>query len=207
MFQSAAGIVYTFADTYTSLFSDVWIIGDSYIHWAEQRAATRHVASNLGIPGITSIKWLGIRGMHWDQLMNKIQYLGLHNAAPRAIMLHLGSNDIGSVRCNVLRQVFRRDILALAKMFPTAVLMVSAMLPRMAWSASISRDKVEKKRKLLNRFLRRLISYIGGSFITHEEITTDTPGFYFRDGIHLSDVGCDMFLLSCKDSLENVFGS
>ena len=62
----------------------------------------------------------------------------MHNAAPSAIMLHLGSNDIGSVRCNVLLQVFRQDILA--KMFPTAVLLVSAMLPRMAWFASISRD-------------------------------------------------------------------
>ena len=59
--------------------------------------------------------------------------------------------------------------------------------------------------KLLNRFLKRLVLYLGGQFIEHEDIKADTPGFYFRDGVHLSDIGTDLFLLSCRDTLECIF--
>ena len=98
----------------------------------------------------------------------------------------------------------RKDLLELHSLLPNVKLLTSAMLPRLSWPAFFPLDKVEKKRKHLNRFLRRITNFLGGDFITHDEINAETPGFYFRDGIHLSDVGCDMFLLAIKESIENI---
>ena len=185
----------------------MWIIGDSYVYWAQKRAIKRQIANDLGLKGVSKIRWKGIRGMSWDRLMIEVQYLSLHNSAPRVIIIHLGSNDICTVKCNVLRQNFRSDILAISSLFPSTSIMVSALLSRLTWSVSYAPKKVEQKRKLLNRFLRRLTVFLGGHFIPHEDIGVDTPGLYYRDGIHLSDVGCDMFLLSVKHFLEKMLSN
>ena len=186
-------------------FADVWITGDSYIHWAEQRATYRNNSKDLDVDRVSCIKWSGQRGMRWEQLMHKIQYLSLYNPPPKVLIIHVGCNDIASVRCNVMRNAIRNDILELSNLFPSTNLILSAMLPRRNWSRSdMPLDKIERKRKLLNRFMRRLVSYLGGIFIAHEDIKADTPGFYFADGIHLSDIGNDLFLLSIKEALEKI---
>ena len=142
--------------------------------------------------------------MKWERLLAEIQYLALHHAPPKAIIIHVGSNDLCDVKCNVMRQVMRKDLLELHSLLPNVKLLTSAMLPRLSWPAFFPLDKAEKKGKHLNRFLRRITNFLGGDFITHDEINAETPGFYFRDGIHLSDVGCDMFLLAIKESIENI---
>ena len=176
------------------------------MHWAQDRASFRGMEEKLGIQAIQGIKWCGARGMKWRQLSHTIQLLGLHLPCPRAIVIHVGSNDIGSVPCHNLRRVIRRDLFAIHNLFPTAVVIVSALLPRLNWDRSfILDDKVEKKRKLLNSFMKRLVSGMGGNFITHEEITADTPGLYRGDGVHLSDVGNDLFLMELNDALDKLF--
>lgn len=191
------------------VFTDIWFVGDSYIHWAEQRALQRGISRILGVRGVNqNIVWSGHRGMRWDELNRDIQFLAMHNPVPRILIIHLGSNDLGDVRCSVMRRSLRSDILALHDMFPHTRICVSAMLPRIIWSRSpIPVAKIERKRRLLNRFLRRLVTFIGGRYVAHEDITSDTPGLYFRDGVHLSDVGSDLFLLSFKTLLEELLGA
>jgi len=144
--------------------------------------------------------------MKWSQLRQDIQYMAMYNSAPKVLFIHVGSNDIGSVKCSVLRQSFKSDILAIHELFPSTILCISAMLPRRDWSrSSIPADKIEKKRKLLNRFLRRQALHFGGRFVAHEEIKSDTKGFYYEDDIHMSDVGNDLFIMALRDTLEQLF--
>jgi lysophospholipase L1-like esterase len=164
----------------------------------------RNSQQNLGLHAVQKIKWHGIRGLKWERLMAEVQFLAIHNQAPKIIIIHAGSNDLCSAKCSTMRQSFRSDIDELHSLFPNAKICMSAMLPRMLWPQSFPLNKIEKKRKLLNRFIRRLTTYVGGLFINHEEISTDTPGFYFSDGVHLSSIGCDMFLLAVKDALEHM---
>ena len=65
----------------------MWIIGDSYVYWAQKRAIKREIANDLGLKGVSKIRWKGIRGMSWDRLMIEVQYLSLHNSAPRVIVI------------------------------------------------------------------------------------------------------------------------
>ncbi len=197
--------IITLTHTYQRYVSDVWFVGDSFVHWAERRAVFRQIQNSLGVKGISSITWEGSRGMKWELLMQTIQYLALRESCPKVIFIHLGSNNIGSSSCSYLRAVMKRDILNIVSMFPNAKLVVSAMLPRLVWNRTlISVDKIEKKRRYFNRFLRRLVCYLGGQFVSHEEITADTPGLFFGDGVHLSDVGTDLFLMAFKDCLETM---
>ena len=143
--------------------------------------------------------------MGWQDLRREVQYLAMHNPPPRVLLLHVGSNDLGTVGCSVMRAQFKADILDLHALFPDTTLVVSAMLPRLDWSRSlIPINKLERKRRLLNRFLRRLALYVGGRFIAHEDITYDCPGLFYSDGVHLSDVGSDLFLLSIRTVLEEL---
>ena len=118
---------------------------------------------NLGMSAIQRIKWCGTRGMKWNHLRHKLQYLSLHNESPEVIVLHVGSNDLSSVPVSVLRSVMRTDILFLHDLFPNAKLVISALLPRLNWNVEcFPVDKLDKKRKLLNRFLKRLVYHLGG---------------------------------------------
>ena len=42
----------------------------------------------------------------------------------------------------------------------------------------------------------------GGKYLCHPDIETETPELYFRDGVHLSDVGYDFMLLRITDLLD-----
>ena len=63
---------------------------------------------------------------------------------------------------------------------------------------------MEPKRKFINRVIRRFRTYNGrGVFIDHPEITADTPGLYKPDGVHLSDIGSDIFMLDIREALQD----
>ena len=60
-------------------------------------------------------------------------------------------------------------------------LMFSAMFTRMVWTRIQNPEKMEPKRKFLNRVISRVLQYQGrGVFIEHPEITSDTPCLYDR---------------------------
>jgi hypothetical protein len=62
--------------------------------------------------------------------------------------------------------------------------------------------KINRKRTHVNNCMRRFMNFNGGKFLSHSDISSDTPGLYFRDGVHLSDVGYDFMLLSIRDLLD-----
>ena len=138
--------------------------------------------------------------MKWQQLLPKIQYAALHNAAPKAIVVHVGSNDLAYQKGVVLIHNMKDDLSNLVQTFTSSAIFVSAMLPRIVWSGTQVPDKMEPKRKFINRVIRRFIKY-NGSF--HPEITSDTPGLYKPDGVHLSDIGSDILMLDIREALQD----
>jgi len=71
------------------------------------------------------------------------------------------------------------------------------ILARLAWASG---SKLDRKRRRVNRYGRQLVGTINGDFLS-VEIDSETPGFYRNDGIHLSQVGLEMFLDAVKDKL------
>ena len=103
--------------------------------------------------------------MKWQQLLPKIRYAALHNAAPKAIMVHVGSNDIAYQKGVVLIHNMKDGLNNLVQTFSNSTIFVSAMLARIVWSGTQVPDKMDPKRKFINRVIRRFITYNGrGSY-------------------------------------------
>ncbi len=49
-----------------------------------------------------------------------------------------------------------------------------------------------------------MVNVLGGTFVAQPDIITDTPGLYLPDGVHLSDVGLDLFALNLTEALRQL---
>ena len=147
------------------------MVGDSYINRLEARAKVRQLKRTVGASKVQNVKWMGQGGMKWQQLLPKIQYAALRSAAPKAIVVHVGSNDLAYQKGVVLIHNMKDDLNNLVQPFTNSAIFVSAMLPRIVWSGTQVPDKMEPKRKFINRVIRRFITYNGrGVFIDHRKL-------------------------------------
>lgn len=178
------------------LSSDFWIMGDSIIYWAGQYAlqqGRRHLSLNK------TIDWQGIRGMSWVSFRHRMQLKAVFDTPPRALCIHLGGNDIESMSLCRIFALMRSGLKYIHAAFVDARLVWVDILPRLTWSRG---SKEDKKRRRVNRFGRQLCRHLKGDFLS-TEIDNLTPGFYRRDGVHLSQVGLEMFLDAIKDKLSS----
>ena len=190
-----------------SILSDVWLVGDSYVHWLRKRAVLRSMDQTLGNKHVTKVEWIEKRGMHWSELNNRLQYCCLYKKPPRLIIIHLGSTDLTTVKGCELEHCMQRDMGYWMEKLPNTIFVFSELLPRLNWSApQFPLSKINRKHKHLNNCLRRFVRFNGGKYFCHPDTETETPGLYFRDGVHLSDEGYDFMLLRITDLLEE-FGA
>lgn len=111
--------------------TDIWLIGDSLITHLHDMAEFRG-SLNLGIPS-KRVVWLGTRGMHWEQLRPKFQLMMIQNFQPVMILIHLGGNDLASVKQAKLMRMIKWDIGYIASVFPSTQIVWSDILPRRSW--------------------------------------------------------------------------
>ena len=175
-------------------------MGDSIPHWAGVRAKYRSV-EHLNLPGGVTIAWWGVRGMGWDDFIHQMQLPVLFRSPPKVIVLHLGGNDLVQHSLQVNFKLVQESIEYLTTAFPDLVLLWVNILQRSNWRAPELENKaIERKRKRVNQFGRKLMRCHNGH-VLDVEIDTSTPGFYRNDGVHLSDVGLDLYLFSLKEKL------
>lgn len=89
----------------------VWILGHSYIYWAQKRAAQRGYLTNLSLqPESFTVYWKGVRGMKWHQLYFQLSQLCQVWPLPSILLVHLGGNDLGKTRTLDLLSSIKRDL-------------------------------------------------------------------------------------------------
>ncbi|XP_045188224.2 uncharacterized protein LOC123546100 [Mercenaria mercenaria] len=186
--------------------ADVWMIGDSIIHWAGERAKQRG-RENLRLPGDRTVRWLTIRGMKWQDFHHVIQRERLFCTPPKAIVLHLGGNDLRTWSLYKLRRVINKEIKYLYECFPDTIVIWYDILQRRNWGGCYKENvAMEKKRRRVNYFGRKAVTARSQGRTLETQIDFATAGFYRGDGIHLSEVGLEMFLDSLRDGLINYMG-
>lgn len=182
----------------------MWILGDSLVYWAEQRAL-KLGRENLHLESLgLRVQWHGHRGMVWDDLPSKLQWVGLHRM-PKIIIIHLGGNDVVCTLMQKMKRIMRRDFEYLFKNFPNTIIVWSEILPRLCWRFSRTGsdlNALDKKRKRFNMLGRQMLKDNQKGRILKNDITSDCPGLFRRDGCHLSDVGTDLFCNSLQGAIE-----
>ena len=190
-------------DTWHFLFvysADVWVLGDSIPHWAGSRAVDTG-KRNLCLPGTTHIGWWGVWGLTWSRLREVIQVNVTLNVPPRIIFIHLGGNDIVDLKTTAIINAIEREVSYLRAAFPQTTIVWVDILDRLSWGLhSYSPKQLKKKLKRINDFGRQQVRQERHQVLTMD-ITPETKGFYYVDGVHLSDVGLEMYLDFIRDTI------
>jgi lysophospholipase L1-like esterase len=181
----------------------VWIVGSSIIYWAHRRAVVRPVGKDLGLnrQGV-DVVWHGVRGLKTDNLRQELDDLLSKFPKPSAIVLHAGANDVTSVTCIKLTRDIKKIVKWIAQRLPSVTIIWSHMLSRVIWRGANRIQSVEKARKRVNAAVGQIVIAAGGKVLHNPDIDFTTPGLYRTDGVHLSDIGNDIFLNDLQGGLE-----
>lgn len=112
-----------------------------------------HTSPNLGLAD--TILWLGKSGMHWCELLSKFQCTMLFNSQPTMIVIHLGGNDLVTIKQAKFIKLIRRDPKYFSSVFPAVKFVWCDILPRTKWrgidNTPENLAKMNEKRKRVNR--------------------------------------------------------
>ncbi|KAM3936660.1 uncharacterized protein RB166_016958 [Leptodactylus fuscus] len=186
--------------------ADLWdptvlLLGHSYIFWAAQQAEVRPGGSNLGFHHIQVI-WRGVRGLRWSQVLPETVEFSRSNVGPVVIVIHAGGNDLCFVRVPELLAVMHSDLERIPGFFPEVVLVWSEIVPRLRWNGSRDPESAQRCHRSVNVRMSRFVRSRGGVVIRHRQLDGDNSRLLRPDGVHLNDIGQDIFLSGLQDGIE-----
>ncbi|XP_034330884.2 uncharacterized protein [Magallana gigas] len=180
----------------------VWIIGSSIIHWAQKYAETTNQL-NLGLNHFT-INWNGRRGMVWEYLYTTVSSMLIANKQPTILIIHCGGNNIGDPQ-NTLKGIQKFMKLTLSKiadLLPNTVIVWSHILPRSNWRQSLSTIEGENSRRRINSAIATFVlKKLNGASIKYPDIQITQKRLFRLDGVHLSDLGNNIYINSLKNAI------
>ncbi|XP_053560519.1 uncharacterized protein LOC128651511 isoform X1 [Bombina bombina] len=126
----------------------VWVMGHSFIYWANAEASKKMGGLQLGCPvGQWEVKWFGIRRMCWELLFPVfVEYSKVFHH-PDVLVLHLGGNDLGIIPQKELVRRIKRDLGNIKDLYPEIKIIWSQITPRLVWRSAWDYDKLERSRK------------------------------------------------------------
>ena len=157
------------------------MIGDSIVYWASMQADQSDVTHD------SVVRWCGFRGLTLARLPGKLKTLRHASSAPKWVIIHCGTNDLGSVPKGVLANTLRWVYSACQHIMPQTRVAWSDILPRQSYDNAVKQQAVNKVRRSINHLANRLMPCI-----PHWNISK-TDEHLFRDDVHLSPPGIDIF--------------
>ncbi|KAE8591935.1 hypothetical protein XENTR_v10018608 [Xenopus tropicalis] len=121
---------------------------------------------------------------------------------PDILVIHAGGNDLGVIPQRDLVDVMKQDLTNIWRTCPGVVVVWSEMVPRLVWRFARDWAKLDRSRGKINKLLASFVRKSGGVAVRHTTLEERLPGYYGRDGVHLSDVGWDLFNLAIADGVE-----
>jgi hypothetical protein len=137
-----------------------------------------------------------------------VQRERLFRTPPEVIVVHLGGNDLLTSSLYKLRRVINKEIKKyLNECFPDAKVIWYDILQRRNWRGDHKVNlSIEKKRRRVNAFCRKAVVGQSLSRTLSADIDYKTKRFYREEGIHLSDIGFEMFLDTLRDGIVKCLG-
>ncbi|XP_077349185.1 uncharacterized protein LOC143997444 isoform X1 [Lithobates pipiens] len=181
----------------------VWIVGHSYVCWGARRGDMRPAGRQLGISRAEAeLRWLGIPGMRWERVVSVVERFVWLHGPPDVLVLHAGGNDLGARKVRDLLNDIKADFLKLRARFPSTILLWSDIVARTQWRWARSVASIQKTRIRVNKVVGRFVIQNGGLVIRHRELESNV-GLYLRgDGVHLTDVGIDLWSLGLQGGIQ-----
>ncbi|XP_069583570.1 uncharacterized protein [Ranitomeya imitator] len=191
---------------YDGVRPSVWIVGHSYIYWAARRAELCPGERSLGFDDIDVI-WRGMRGMMWSQVLPEVVHIARVASSPTIVVIHAGGNDLASSPLAELLTLIRSDMDKFPSFFPLMRLVWSEVIPRLVWRGARELNAMERSRRTLNQRISRFIRFKNGVVVRHHRLEGDNSGFLLPDGVHLNEVGLDIFLNGIREGVVQAMHS
>ncbi|XP_066440624.1 uncharacterized protein [Eleutherodactylus coqui] len=179
----------------------VWVIGHSYIYWAERRARDRPIGGNLGLN--VPVHWRGIRGLQWPRLLQEVMRISSWENDKVILVIHAGGNDLGKIKVAELISLMKEDIFRFKLFFKRMVIVWSDIVARRIWREARDNEAIERVRRTVNFRISKHVQALGGIAIRHWELERRERGMMRGDGVHLSEIGLDIFLSRLQDGVES----
>ncbi|XP_031758456.1 uncharacterized protein LOC116410934 isoform X2 [Xenopus tropicalis] len=183
----------------------ILMVGHSYLRRAERRAAIRPGGRNLGFHGVDMV-WKGISGLRWLQVLPEVFTFSKIYNGPLVLVIHAGGNDLGAVKVAELITIIKSDLERCASLFTNPIILWSEIVPRLTWRGARDLDAIDRARRLLNTRISRFVRNKGWVAWRHIHLEGDTYRFMTQDGVHLNDIGQDIFLSGLQDGIERALG-
>ncbi|KAM3928083.1 uncharacterized protein RB166_006211 [Leptodactylus fuscus] len=181
----------------------IWLMGHSYVFWGAFRAEVRPEGRQLGLArDRASVRWLGLRGMVWRQLLPEFTRFVRLDRSPDILVLHLGGNDLGVRPFRELITDIKHDCLRIWSLCPGIITVWSDIVPRKFWRDARSVERLNKARIKVNRAIGRFMARNGQVVVRHLELEKGEGAFWRRDGVHLNAVGTDLWALDLQSGVE-----
>ncbi|XP_052675705.1 uncharacterized protein LOC128157272 isoform X1 [Crassostrea angulata] len=180
----------------------VWIIGSSIIHWAQKYAETTNQL-NLGLNHFT-INWNGRRGMVWEYLYTTVSSMLIANKQPTILIIHCGGNNIGDPQNTLkgIQKFMKLTLSQIADLLPNTLIVWSHILPRSNWRQSLSTIEGENSRRRINSAIATFVlKKLNDASIKYTDIQITQKRLFRLDGVHLSDLGNNIYINSLKNAI------
>eukprot|EP00105_Crassostrea_gigas_P006364 XP_011420273.1 PREDICTED: uncharacterized protein LOC105323025 isoform X2 [Crassostrea gigas] len=180
----------------------VWIIGSFIIHWAQKYAETTNQL-NLGLNHFT-INWNGRRGMVWEYLYTTVSSMLIANKQPTILIIHCGGNNIGDPQNTLkgIQKFMKLTLSQIADLLPNTLIVWSHILPRSNWRQSLSTNEGENSRRRINSAIATFVlKKLNGASIKYPDIQITQKRLFRLDGVHLSDLGNNIYINSLKNAI------
>lgn len=146
--------------------------------------------------------WKGVRGLRWIELLVWVQKIAKKVKGPAVLVVHAAGNDLCSVRIADLISIIKSDFDRFSGYFKNVVVVWTEIVPRARWIGARKPAAIENARRLVNMRVSRHVRDTGGVVYRHKLLEGDNRSLLRSDGIHLNDIGSDIFLSGLQDAIE-----
>ncbi|XP_069098457.1 uncharacterized protein [Pleurodeles waltl] len=187
-------------------FLELWVIGHSFIKWAQRQAQRTSIGDNLGLDSSRyRIKWIGKGGMLWEELLPRLQSLRGRAHCLDVLLIHLGENDlVRTTGLNLLKRM-KGDLQVLLEQWRGCHVVFTAFVPHRVWRGARKPGAIERARRKLNKEMKGFCVGRGVTFLEHLDLKFEDAEFFRDDGVHLSFIGMELYLLQVKEQLKQLF--
>jgi lysophospholipase L1-like esterase len=135
-----------------------------------------------------------MNGLGGGELIPRVKYLLRFNQPPDFLVIHCGGNSIGAVKLRELRCQIKDSLGQLMALLPSTKLIWSQILPRIFWRYSQNSRALNRAAARINHYAAWICIQAGGGYIRYPELAWNEPMMFREDGVHLSDIGNELFL-------------
>lgn len=167
----------------------LWIVGDSIVYhlYEHCRDVRRHFPYN--------IEFKGKGGGGPSEAYSKVlKAYNRSDPAPDAIVFHTGGNRLAVVPTSTIRSEFIHLIKQTKRLYPSAAIIWSDILPRRFWTEARCQNSVMQNLPVLNRQIRRIFQSRNCYTIRHPKFKLIYENFRKFDVTHPSDIGHEILL-------------